>query len=212
MSDTDDQVDIDQHDDTDLGISDEDAERLLADAVDGDEDETDDSGSSSQRSRPGRDDRASDDLAKWKSLARRHERESKARAAKLREYEDANKTELQRHQDSAAEFKTRAEKAESALRRREIAEERAPAHATLAQIKAVAKRLAGDDDEAMETDADELFALLVPAAPPAPKDPPKAPAPTGRPKERLRPGSTDPEDDDEEDDPRRLAAAIRRNR
>jgi hypothetical protein len=204
MSDTDEH---DQNDDAGLEISDEDAERLLEDPEDegSDSDDTDDSG---ERRRPDKDAAAnSTELSKWKSLARKHEREAKARAAKLREYEDANKSEAQRLQDSASEFKTRAEKAESALRRREIAEERAPAHATLAQIKAVAKRLSGDDDEALEGDADELFALLVPAAPK--ESPPKT---SQRPKERLRPGNTDPEEDDEETDPRKLADSIRRNR
>ena len=204
MSDTDEQ---DQND-ADLEISDEDAARLLDDP---DGDETDDGSDEPQQRPSGKDDGANRELAKWKSLARKHEREAKARAAKLKEYEDANKSEAERLTESATEFRSRAEKAEAALRRREIAEDRAPAHATLAQIKAVAKRLSGDDDEALEADADELFALLVPG--PARESPKESAARTpSRPRERLRPGNADPEGDDDEDDPRKLADSIRRNR
>jgi hypothetical protein len=206
MSDTDEN---DQNDDVDLEISDEDAERLLSDAVEDDVDDANGSGDSRDQRRSDRDDPTQRELTKWKSLARKHEREAKQRASKLKEYEDANKSEAERLSESATEFRTRAEKAESALRRREIAEERAPAHATLAQIKAVAKRLSGDDDEALEADADELFAMFAQAPPKEKEAPPKT---AGRPRERLRPGNTDPEEDEEEVDPRKLADAIRRNR
>lgn len=207
MSDTDEN---DQNDDVDTGleISDEDAERLLSDAVDTDDDADDSEDQSPGDSRLKRSDTELDKLReeslKWRSLARKHERSAKETSAKLRKYEDQNKSEAQRLQEAAEEHRTRAEKAESALRRREIAEERAPAHATLAQIKAVAKRLSGDDDDALAEDADELFSLLVPA-------PPKASTP-GRPKERLRPGNADPEEGETETDPRKLADMVRRNR
>ncbi len=202
MSDTDEH---DQNDDAGLEISEEDAERLLEDPDDADSDTNEDSG---DRRRPDKgDDGPHPELAKWKALARKHEREAKARAAKLREYEDANKSEAQRLADSASEFKTRAEKAESALRRREIAEERAPAHATPKQIAWVARRIAGESDEDFETDADDLFAQIAPA--PAKESAPKT---SQRPKERLRPGNADPEEDEEETDPRKLADSIRRNR
>ena len=231
----------DQHDDQDtpeLEISDEDAERLLADAVD-------DDGERTERRRPARrGDRTRDDRAQrrprrdevddsdeddsedeelgergrraleamkeQRKAARQAERKAQTELAELRkrleEYEGANKSELQRLQEAAQTGLTRAEKAEAALRRREIAEERAPAHATLAQIKAVAKRLSGDNDDELADDADELFDLLVPE-PPAPK-PART---TRRPEERLqRPrGGVDPEIDDEESDPRKLADLIR---
>lgn len=205
MSDTDEN---DQNDDADLEISDEDAERLLSDAVETDDDsDTEDSGRSTGKS--DKDESTHAEVQKWRSLARKHEREAKARAAKLREYEDANKSEAQRLQDSASEFKTRAERAEAALRRREIAEERAPAHATPKQIAWVARRIAGESDEDFETDADDLFAQITPAPPKEKEAPPKT---AGRPRERLRPGNADPEEDDEEMDARKLADMIRRNR
>jgi len=195
---------------SDLEISDEDAERLLAGALDedsGDESESD-RGDPDQLGDPGR--RALDRLREERKTARAERDRVKNELAELRKklakYEDEGKSELQRLQEAAESHKTRAERVEAALRKREIAEERAPAHATLAQIKAVAKRLSGDDDDALAEDADELFGLLVP--PPVEKEkPPRTPS---RPKERLRPGSADPEDDDDETDPRKLADAVRR--
>lgn len=187
---------------TRLEVDDETAEQLLDDA--GDDQERDD--------QPKDDRRGSDDdrdwkseAEKWKNLSRKNERDFKTTAERLKQYEDANKSEAQRLQDERDSHKTRAEKAEAALKRRELAEELAPAHATLAQIKAVAKRLNGDDAEAMEADARELFELIAP-------EPPKSKTP-GRPKERLR-GGGDPEDDDpaDTDDPRKLAALIHGDR
>jgi len=181
-----------------LDLSDDEAEQLLADAGD--------------KPTPGAPDKRPDDQAvdktdwkaeaeKWKSLSRKNEKDANARAAALKKYEDANKSEAQRLEEERDSHRTRAEKAEAALKRREVAEQQAPEHATPAQIRAVAKRLAGDTDEELEKDADELFALL-------------APAPTGsktasRPKERLR-GGSEPDEDVEETDPRKLAALIPR--
>lgn len=202
MSDTDTQNDQHgQDDDHEPGLAgeltDEEAEQLLSDAGDSDED---DEGSS--RKQPDKDlKKLQDDVNRWKALARKHEREAKQRGTKLKEYEDQNKSEAERLQEAVEEGRTRAAKAEAALRRREIAEERAPEHATLAQIKAVAKRLTGDSDEDLAEDADDLFALLVP-------EPPKARTPQ-RPKERLR-GGGEPDEEPEETDPRRLADAIRK--
>jgi murein DD-endopeptidase MepM/ murein hydrolase activator NlpD len=198
--------DTDDHDDdhesriTD-DMSDEDAERLLADAVDDDDDSDDDSDSADGKKKRSDKDAAATaaELAKWKQLARRHERAYKETSGKLKKYEDQNKSETERLQETAQESATRAAKAEAALRRREIAEERAPAHATLAQIKAVAKRLSGDDDEALEADADELFELLAPE--------PAKPRTPQRPKERMR-GGGDPEEEVEETDPRKLAEMV----
>lgn len=198
----------DQHDDDGIEITDEDAARLLDDPDDAESDDTDDGDKPERRSDKDRDAQARE-IAKWKSLARKHERESRTRADKLRQYEDANKSESERLQEALAEVKARADKAEAAVRRREIAEDRAPAHATSAQIKAVAKRLSGDSDDDLEADADELFALLAPAPVKESREAPRTPS---RPKERLRPGNSDPEDDDDETDPRKLADLIRRNR
>lgn len=203
-SDTDDQPD-DVTDTDELGdISDEDAERLLADAIDSDSDDDTDE-------RPAKKsdtdlDGLRGEIAKWRGLARKHEKQFKTASARLKEFEDQGKSEAERLQETVQDTRTRAEKAEAALRRREIAEDRAPAHATLAQIKAVAKRLSGDSDEDLEADADELFALLVPE--------PSKTRTAERPREALkRPrGGSDPDDEPEENDPRKLADLIRAKR
>jgi hypothetical protein len=205
QSDTDDQNQQENVETSELdGITDEDAERLLSDAVDdsdSDDENENDSGSDKQSQRSDTDlDKLRGELQKWKSQARKHERQYKETSGRLKQYEDQNKSEAERLQEAAQESRTRAERAETALRRREIAEDRAPEHASLAQIKAVAKRLSGESDEDMEADADELFALLVP-------EPSKVRTPT-RPKERLR-GGGDPEEEPEELDPRKLADMVK---
>lgn len=180
-----------------LDITDADAEKLLADAVD----DTPAAPPSAESATDDKDWKA--DAEKWRRLSRQNEATAKANAAKLQQYEDQGKSEAERLQQAATSNLTRAEKAEAALRSREIAEARAPEHATVAHIKAVAKRLVGDSDDDLEADADDLFALLAPA-PPTPKTP-------TRPKERLR-GGAEPDEDTEESDPRKLAALVPRRR
>jgi hypothetical protein len=126
--------------------------------------------------------------------------------AKLKQYEDKDKTETERLAEAAEEAKSRASKAETTHRKLATAMDRAPDGATLAQIKAVAKRLSGDSEEELEADADELFALLAPKSDP---DEDRTRPPAGRPKERLR-GGGDPDDEPEEMNPRKLADLIGR--
>jgi hypothetical protein len=146
---------------------------------------------------------------KWKRLSRHNEKTATERAAALKKYEDANKSESERLQEERDSHKTRAEKAEAALKRREIAEQLAPDHATVKQISQVAKRMSGEDDDALEADAKELFDLLAPAPEPTESKPgTKTPA---RPKERLK-GGADPDEEPEETDPRKLAALLPRRR
>lgn len=184
----------DQNEQQSEEIDDNDAEQLLADAVDSDDtsDDTDETATDSTDWKA--------EATKWKRLSRQNEKTAKTTAEKLREYENQNKSEAERLQEDRDTHKTRAEKAEQALRKREMAEEHAPEHATVAQIRAVAKRLNGDDDESLEADAKELFDLLAPAKSRT----------TSRPQERLR-GGADPDEPLEETDPRKLAAKIPRS-
>lgn len=131
--------------------------------------------------------------------------EAEALRSKLKEYEDANKSEAQRMQESLEEHRTRATRAEGALRKLEVAFDRAPDGASVAQIRAVAKRMQGATDDDLESDADELFALLAPKAPVAPKV-------AGRPSERMPRGGGDPEEPVEVTDPKKLAAMVPRTR
>jgi hypothetical protein len=160
-------------------------------------------------------------LDAMKAERNRARTELKAAQTRLEELENAGKSELQRATDQVGSYKSRAEKSESSLAAFQIAMDRAPAHATLAQVKAVAKRVRGEDADALEADADELFELLAPAPKEKPSgkggkddgdddeddDRPRRRLP-GKPRPKLR-GGADPEDEAEESDPRKLADLIR---
>lgn len=122
-------------------------------------------------------------------------------AQKAKELEDANKTDLQRLQEASESNKTRADAAEQSYRRLQTALDRAPEGATLAQIRAVAKRASGDSEDELAADVDELFELLTPKQPPNP---------SRKPHERLR-GGGDPTEEPDETDPAKLAGRIRRS-
>src|SRR5690606_14511719 len=81
----------------------------------------------------------------------------------------------------------------------EIALDAAPPHASLAQVRAVAKRVRGADDDELLADAQELFELLAPA--PA-EDKPASKVAGARPKPRLKGGTAEPDEEPEETDPR----------
>jgi hypothetical protein len=124
----------------------------------------------------------------------------------VKKFQDKDKSEAQRLAESAEEAKGRAAQLETSYRKLTTAMERAPEGATLAQIRAVAKRLSGDTEEELEADADELFQLLAPK--PA-TDEGKRAAPAGKPTPNLR-GGGNPEEEPEEMDPRKLAGLIGR--
>ena len=126
----------------------------------------------------------------------------------LKEFTDKDKTESERLQEASEEHKTRAATAEASLRKLQTALERAPEHATIAHIQAVAKRVAGESDEDIANDADELFQLFAPA--PAEEDKEDKPKLPGKPKETLSGGGA-PQDEPEERDPRKLADLIGRH-
>lgn len=194
----------DQHDDVDTdeldGITDEDAQRLL-DKPENDKDDQPDESATDDKDWKA-------EAEKWKKLSRQNEKTAAERAAALKKYEDAKKSESERLQEERDSHKTRAEKAEGLLKRREIAEQAAPEHATAKQIAQVAKRLAGEDDDALEADAKELFDLIVPAPDTKTTNGVKTPS---RPKERLK-GGAEPDEEPEETDPRKLAAQLPRRR
>jgi hypothetical protein len=182
-----------------LELDDHEAEQLLADA---DDSNTTAGQSTDEASKESAKDWESE-AKKWRDLSRKNEKSFKDAAAKLRKFEDEGKSESQRLQEDRDANRSRAEKAELALKRRDLAETLAPEHASPAQIRAVAKRLSGETDEELEADAKELFEFLAPE--------PKAPKTTARPKEKLR-GGSEPDEDPEPTDPRKLAAMIPRRR
>lgn len=189
----------------DLGVTEDEAKQLLGTPPDGGGESGDEPKGSARSDTD--DSKLADELAKWKGLARKHEKSYKDASSKLSEYENASKSDLERWEERATTAESRAGTAEAKAKALEIAIERAPEHATLAQVRAVAKRVRGEDDDALERDADELFELLAPA-PSEPKPGTKTPA---RPKERLK-GGADPDEEPEETDPRKLAALLPRRR
>ena len=123
-------------------------------------------------------------------------------AAKAKELEDANKSDNEKLIEDRDGHKSRADTAEAVAKKLNIALEAAPEGATIAQVRAVAKRLSGSTDEELAADAEELYELVGATA---------KPKVARKPAEKLR-GGTDPDEPVEETDPRKLAAAIRGNR
>lgn len=200
----------------DDSTDDEQAQDLLADAVaQGDDGDSEDTTQRGHEQHSGGAQRALDRL---KAERQKLRQDLAAAQTKVQEYEDATKSESQRQQEAAETLKSRAEKAESAHRRFEVAFANAPEHATPAQIRAVAKRLAGESDDDLETDAAELFDLVSPppqdtTSPPATEpEEPQTPRVASRPTERMPRGGGNPDEPPEETDPRKLAAMIPRAR
>lgn len=134
---------------------------------------------------------------KWKALARKHEKEAKANAdaaKRLAEFEDANKSEVEKAAAKAAESEKRAQEAELKVLRLEVAAEKG-------LNPAQAKRLVGTTREEFESDADELLETFKPSG----DD--KGTPPGGKPKEDLK-GGGDPTEEPEEMDPRKLAERV----
>lgn len=134
---------------------------------------------------------------KWKGLARKHENQAKANAAaaqRVKELEEADKTESQKHADRAAAAEKRATDAEAKALRLEIAAEKG-------LTPSQAKRLIGANREELESDADELLSAFKPA------DDTKRDDTSRRPKEKLRPGALN-EDAGDEADPKKIAEQV----
>lgn len=191
-------ADQDQNDqNTGLNVSDADADALLND----DGSSTEDTGTESSESVTDSTDYKAE-VDKWKKLSRQNEKNFREAQRKLQSKEDEGKTESQRLLDERDGFKTQAEKNAAELKRLTIAGETAPEHATLAQLRKVARRMAGEDDSALEEDAKELWADFAPAT--------KSPV-AGKPRERLK-GGADPDEEPDEMDPKKLAQMISRAR
>jgi hypothetical protein len=104
-----------------------------------------------------------DEVAKWKALARQNEARAKANAdaaKRLEEIENANKSELERERDRAAQ-------AEAELTQMRIEAERNAVALAKGLTPTQAKRLMGATREELEADADELLADLKASRPSA---------------------------------------------
>lgn len=145
------------------------------------------------------------EVEKWKALARKHERDAKAKGKRLNEIEDGNKSEIQRETDARTAAEKRADDAERKAQRLEVALDKAPEGMALAQVRKLAKRLTGTTQEELEADAAELFEDFAPKA----EEPDDDTSTKRRPKERLKPGAA-PKAEPEETDPKKLAEAVPR--
>lgn len=92
-----------------------------------------------------------DDTAKWKAMARKHERAAKALEKQLADIEAAKLSDLERAQQEAQQAAKRAEEAELRAMRIEVA-------AAKGLTPSQAKRLVGSSREELEADADEIIA------------------------------------------------------
>lgn len=203
------QQDKPENDDELDGITDEDAKRLLEKpedkSNDGKKDEDDDPDGADKLGEPGK--RALERIKEDRRAAReerdRIRAELEKAQAELRKHSDKDKSDTQRLTEERDQLKAELGKATSAMKRRELAEDLAPDHATPAQIRQVAKRLRGDTDDELKADAEELYALIAPE--PTSSKPPVS----SKPKERLR-GGGDPDEGPDETDPAKLAALVQR--
>lgn len=101
--------------------------------------------------------------------------------AELKRFKDRDLTEQEKAANKTAEAEGRATTAEKAALQLDVALDKAPEGMPIAQIRKLAKRLAGSDREEFEADAEELFAEFAPKEEPTDT--------RRRPQERLRPGS-----------------------
>lgn len=210
MADEKDQVDTSELD----GINDDEAEQLLGKLVEDDDDQDDDR-SDRRKSQDSDDDaehlgdRGKRALDRERGQRKSAEKRAAELEAELQKFRDANKSDLEKLTEERDRLRDSSTKATAEARALRVAMDAAPPHATLAHVRAVAKRVRGEDDTELTTDAEELFELIAPA----PSDEPKSSAKTpSRPKERLRGGSDPEEDDGLPDDPRKLAALLPRTR
>lgn len=138
------------------------------------------------------------DPTDWVSEARKWEKRAKENsdaAARLKEIEDAKKTESQRLTEDRDTHKTRAEAAEAKLMRLEVGLDKG-------LTPAQAKRLVGNTREELEADAEDLLATFGGAK----KD---ASGVKSRPQPNLR-GGNEPDEDPEPDISKIVAQIPRR--
>lgn len=98
---------------------------------------------------PGQDTKANDDAAKWKALARKHEKQAKDLADRLQSLEDKDKSDSERLTEKLAQLEKDLATATARADRFEVALDKG-----LDMTRA--KRLTGTTREELEADAEEL--------------------------------------------------------
>jgi hypothetical protein len=167
--------------------------------------EADDSGKEAEVDKPWDEERAKADLAKKNREAqnlRNRLKEAEEKAGKYDQLEDAKKSESEKLNEKAASLEGRATKAEQEAARLRVALKKG-------LTETQAKRLVGETEEELETDADELLADFQPKK--AEEEDKEEEAPEAdskrRPKERLRPGAA-PSAEPEVRGPKELASRV----
>lgn len=140
-------------------------------------------------------------VQKLRDEAAKHRREKQELAGRLKAYDDASKSDLEKLEERATTAEQRAAAAETSGLQLEVALDKAPEGMSIAQVRKLAKRLTGSNKEELEADAEELFAEFAPSG--------QEPTGDRRPRERLRPGAA-PGTEPEETDPAKLAAMVPR--
>ena len=143
--------------------------------------------------KPSSSDRLPDDHPVVQALAKANKEAEQARL-KVKQYEDATKSEQEKLTERASELEKSLTTAEANAARFEIALEKG-------LTKSQAKRLVGSTREELEADAEELLADLGLGE--------EKPTPARRPQERLKPGAA-PDAEPEEHDPAKLAEAVQK--
>lgn len=180
-----------------------------ADDDDADDDAKPDKGGKSDKDEP-------DEVTKWKTLARKHEgqlkklgikspeevEELRNAARRLRELEDADKSESEKAKEEAAREKKRADEAEARLVRLEVGAEKG-------LTPSQARRLVGSTREELEADADELLEAFG-GSKDKKGDGDERPGGLKRPDVKPRSGTV-PDAEPEDNDPAKLAAMVPRN-
>lgn len=137
-------------------------------------------------------DPSDDEVAKLRAQLKKANKEAADSRGKLKQFEDAGKTEHEKLTENLTKATTELSTAQAASVRFEVALDKG-------LTKAQAKRLVGTTREEIEADADLLLEELG-------GDKPK---PADRPRERLR-GGGDPTVEPDETDPRKLAGLVDR--
>jgi hypothetical protein len=145
------------------------------------------------------------EVEKWKTMSRRHEQRAKENAAaaqRLKELEDADKSETERLMEASKAAEKRAEEAEAkALRYEVAADKNVPAK--------LARFLTGSTREELEAAADELIEATGGNGKEPGTGESSGETGGGKPKEKLRGGASS-EDDSEEKPVSDVLAAIPR--
>lgn len=144
------------------------------------DDKGDEPGKGSTERKPPWGDKDFDPDRAWRAIQKQRESEKQLKA-KLKEYEDRDKSESEKLAEDRDSHKSRADKAESELARYKVA-------AAKGLTPGQAKRLVGSTEDELAADADEMLAELGG----------NGSTSTTKPKERLR-GGGEPDDEPEED-------------